>query len=53
MIISSLVLLLFATQKDLLTTTTALATALTTGVPVIMKLVGVFTERRMATPDRT
>jgi hypothetical protein len=45
-IIISFVLLLFATQKDMLTTTTALATALTTGLPVLMKLVGVFTERR-------
>ena len=45
-IITSFMLLLFATQKDLLTTTTALATALTTGLPVLMKLIGVFTERR-------
>jgi hypothetical protein len=45
-IIISFLLLLFATQKDMLTTTTALATALTTGLPVLMKLVGVFTERR-------
>lgn len=52
-IITAFVLLLFATQKDLLTTTTALATALTTGLPVLMKLIGVFTERRMGTTDRT
>jgi hypothetical protein len=45
-IIISFILLLFATQKDMLTTTTALATALTTGLPVLMKLIGVFTERR-------
>jgi hypothetical protein len=45
-IIISFLLLLFATQKDMLTTTTALATALTTGLPVLMKLIGVFTERR-------
>ena len=45
-IIISFLLLLFATQKDMLTTTTALATALTTGLPILMKLVGVFTERR-------
>jgi len=45
-IIIAFILLLFATQKDMLTTTTALATALTTGLPVLMKLLGVFTERR-------
>jgi hypothetical protein len=45
-IIISFLLLLFATQKDMLTTTTALATALTTGLPVLMKLIGSFTERR-------
>jgi hypothetical protein len=45
-IIISFLLLLFATQKDLLTTTTALATALTTGLPVMMKIIGAFTERR-------
>lgn len=52
-IIIAFVLLLLATQKDLMATTTALAAALTTGLPVIAKLVGVFTERRMASPDRT
>jgi hypothetical protein len=51
-IIISFLLLLFATQKDLLTTTTALATALTTGLPMIMKLIGAFTERRLSAPDR-
>ena len=45
-VIISFLLLLFATQKDLLTTTTALATALTTGLPVMMKLIGVFAEKR-------
>jgi hypothetical protein len=49
-IIIAFVLLLFVTQKDLLSTTTALATALTTGLPVIAKLVGTFTERRAANP---
>ena len=49
-VIISFLLLLFATQKDLLSTTTALATALTTGLPVIMKLIGVFAERRGGTP---
>ncbi len=51
-IIISFLILLFATQKDLLTSTTALATALTTGLPLIMKLIGVFTEKRMGAPDR-
>lgn len=46
-IIISFLLLLFATQKDLLTTTATLAAALTTGLPIIMKLVGVFAEKRM------
>ena len=46
-VIISFILLLFATQKDLMTTTTALATALTTGLPMMMKLIGVFTERRL------
>ena len=45
-IIISFLLLLFATQKDMLTTTTALATALTTGLPILMKLVGAFAEKR-------
>ena len=45
-VIVSFLLLLFATQKDLLTTTTTLATILTTGVPLLMKLLGVFTEQR-------
>ena len=49
-VIISFLLLLFATQKDLLSTTTALATALTTGLPVIMKLIGVFAEKRGGTP---
>lgn len=43
----SFLLLLFATQKDLLTTTATLVTALTTGVPLLMKLLGVFTEQRL------
>ncbi len=46
-VIVSFLLLLFATQKDLLTTTTTLATILTTGVPLLMKLLGVFTEQRL------
>jgi hypothetical protein len=45
-IIISFVLLLFATQKDLMTTTTALATALTTGLPVLLKLLSAISERR-------
>lgn len=51
-IIIGFLLLLFATQRDLLTSTTALATALATGLPIIMKLIGVFTEKRMGAPDR-
>jgi hypothetical protein len=52
-VIIAFALLLFATQKDLLTTTSALATALTTGLPVIAKLIGTFTERRAASPNPT
>lgn len=46
-VIVSFLLLLFVTQKDLMSTTTALATALTTGLPALMKLLGTFTERRL------
>lgn len=46
-VIVAFLLLLFATQKDLMTTTTALVTALTTGLPMLMKLLGMFTERRL------
>jgi len=46
-VITAFLLLLFTTQKDLLTTTTALTAALTTGLPLIVKLMGVFTERRL------
>jgi hypothetical protein len=49
-ILVSLLLLLVTTQKDLMTTTTALATGLTTGIPLIMKLIGAFTERRLDGP---
>jgi hypothetical protein len=52
-VIISFLLLLFATQKDLMTTTTALATALTTGLPMAMKLLGVFTDRRVGAAERT
>ncbi len=51
-IIISVLLLLVTTQKDLMTTTTALATALTTGIPLMMKLIGAFTERRMETTEK-
>jgi hypothetical protein len=51
-IIVSFLLLLVTTQKDLMTTTTALATALTTGIPMVMKLVGAFSERRVETTEK-
>jgi hypothetical protein len=51
-IIVSFLLLLVTTQKDLMTTTTALATALTTGIPMVMKLIGAFSERRVDTPEK-
>ncbi|HEX2122618.1 MAG TPA: hypothetical protein VHL59_13340, partial [Thermoanaerobaculia bacterium] len=52
-VIISFLVLLFTTQKDLLTTTTAVATALTTGLPVVMKLIGVFSEKRLGAAERT
>jgi hypothetical protein len=51
-IIVSFLLLLVTTQKDLMTTTTALATALTTGIPMVMKLIGAFTEKRLDGSER-
>jgi hypothetical protein len=51
-IIVSFLLLLVTTQKDLMTTTTALATALTTGIPMVMKLIGAFSERRVETTEK-
>jgi hypothetical protein len=51
-VIIAFLFLLFATQKDLMTTTAALATALTTGIPMMMKLIGAFTERRLETTER-
>ena len=46
-LIVAFLLLLFYTQKDLMTTTTALVTAMTTGLPMLMKLLGALTEKRM------
>jgi len=41
------VLMLFATQKDLLTTVQGLVTSLTASVPLLIKLVGVLSDRRL------
>jgi hypothetical protein len=43
----SVAVLVFGTQKDLKDVTTAVVTGLTTGIPLIIKLLGVFTERRL------
>jgi hypothetical protein len=51
-VITTLLLLLLVTQKDLMTTSTALAGALTTGLPAVLKLIGFFTERRLDTATR-
>lgn len=51
-VILSMLLLLFATQKDLLTLTAGLTTAITTGLPVLAKLFGMFAERRMGALPR-
>lgn len=46
-VIVSAIILIFATQKDLLNLTTGLVAALTTGLPAIVRLFGLFTERRI------
>ena len=45
-VVISFLLLLFATQKDLLTVTTGLAAAMTTGLPMLVNLFGVFAQKR-------
>jgi hypothetical protein len=45
-VLASFFLLLFATQKDLMSVTVALATALTTGLPALAKMFGLIGERR-------
>lgn len=45
-VLASFFLLLFATQKDLMSVTVALATALTTGLPALAKVFGLIGERR-------
>lgn len=47
-VLVTVVLLIFTTQKDLLNLTSGLAAALATGLPAIVKLFGVLTERRIA-----
>jgi hypothetical protein len=48
-VIISFLLLLFTTQKDLLTLTTGFAAAMTTGLPVLVNFFGMFTQRRLET----
>lgn len=48
-VIVSFLLLLFTTQKDLLTLTTGFAAAMTTGLPVLVNFFGMFTQRRLET----
>lgn len=50
-VLLTIILLIFTTQKDLLNLTSTLATALATGLPAIVKLFGVLTERRIAAGD--
>lgn len=52
-VITSFLLLLFATQKDLLTLTTGFAAALTTGLPVLVNFFGLFTQRRLEMTTKT
>lgn len=51
-VIVSVVLMIFATQKDLLNLTTGLVAALTTGLPAMVRLLGFFTERRAAAAEK-
>jgi len=51
-IIVTFLILLFGTQKDVLTVSTTLATGLTSGIPLVIKLVGMMTERRLETAER-
>ena len=51
-IIVTFLILLFGTQKDVLTVSTTLATGLTSGIPLVIKLVGMVTERRLETAER-
>ncbi len=52
-VIISFLLLLFTTQKDLLTMTTGLAAALTTGIPVLVNFFGMITQRRLESSPKT
>ena len=52
-VVTSFLLLLFTTQKDLLTLTTGFAAAITTGLPVLVNLFGMFTQRRLDTAAKT
>jgi hypothetical protein len=51
-VILALLLLLFTTQKDLLTATSGLAAALATGLPLLAKVLGVFADRRLESVAR-
>ena len=51
-IVSSLVII-FATQKDMLNLATGLVAALTTGLPAIVRLFGFFTERRAGAAEKS
>jgi hypothetical protein len=50
-VIVSAIIMIFATQKDLLNLTTGLVAALTTGLPAIVRLFGLFTERRSSAAE--
>jgi hypothetical protein len=51
-VIVTFLILLFGTQKDILTVSTTLATGLTSGIPLVIKLVGLVTERRLENAER-
>jgi hypothetical protein len=52
-VIVSTVILIFATQKDMLNLATGLVAALTTGLPAIVRLFGFFTERRSSAAEKS
>jgi hypothetical protein len=49
----SVVIMILATQKDMLNLATGLVAALTTGVPAIVRLFGFLTERRLSQTEKT
>src|SRR5262249_2921753 len=51
-IIVAFLLFVFGTQKDVMTVSTTLITAVTSGIPLMLKLVGTFSEQRSGAAER-